>query len=457
MTTFGYDFENGASGGTITTTLAGSNSAAGTYATGAAHGSLCGQFTSGRYIRWTFASTGTLAFRYYLQVSGLGSGDTFVPVTYMHHGSNALDAGVLYDNSTGVLSAIDGGFGAFAGPTIVITPGAWYRVEMVLSTTGAHMSVYAGDSTTALGTLTKTGSFGTDMNGVDVGSVGSISSGSIFIDDFAYDTAATSEIGPVATGGSPSTGSAAGSFTFHGAASGSRVSRGSVSRGVVWAGAASGARPSTGRAAGAFVFTGSATGATPHRGAATAGVTWSGTAFGSAPTVGGKSGGAAGTITWSGAATGTAPVVGGKSGTATGSITWSGAANGATPKSGAGTGGIAWAGAATGSAPTVGGHSGSAAGTISWHGMAAGATGRGGSGVATLTWSGAAHGVTARAGNAARQLTWAGAAHGTSGSVGEPVTHPALTLTPTDRALSITSGTSTLTLAAVDNTLELLT
>ncbi|MGH3500112.1 MAG: hypothetical protein ACRDQA_04290 [Nocardioidaceae bacterium] len=146
----------------------------------------------------------------------------------------------------------------------------------------------------------------------------------------------------------PSEGTATGTFTWSGSATGSTAHSGSTSGGVTWAGSASGSTAHDGTTSGIITWSGTATGSTKHTGTAT------------------------GSIAWSGTATGHAPAVGAHSGTAAGTIVWTGATSGSTSHAGTTAGTLTWTGTASGHTPAVAMHSGTASGTLTWTGTAHG-------------------------------------------------------------------------------------
>lgn len=101
---------------------------------------------------------------------------------------------------------------------------------------------------------------------------------------------------------------------------------GSASGSVSWSGSATGTRTSSGASSGSLAYVGTATGATVHSGAASGSVTWAGSATGVAPTSVSE-GSAVGSVAWSGVATGSRP----SAGSASGSVAWSGTATGSSP------------------------------------------------------------------------------------------------------------------------------
>jgi hypothetical protein len=183
-------------------------------------------------------------------------------------------------------------------------------------------------------------------------------------------------------------GSATGTFSWEGAASGSAPAvlprTGSASGVWSFAGAAAGAATRRGSASGSWTFTGTAAGRALRKGGASG--SWQVT--GSAAGVSTRRGAAAGAWMFTAAATGSAPVVEAAEGAAAGAMAWTGAATGRTARRGAGTG--AW----------------------SFTGAASGRTVRRGSGTGTWSTSGAAAGRTTRRGTASGSLTYAGTAVG---------------------------------------------
>lgn len=214
-------------------------------------------------------------------------------------------------------------------------------------------------------------------------------------------------IRPAPAADPPNEGSATGSITWAGTATGTRVSSGAASGSIAWVGSSTGARVSQGAGSGSVVWSGTAEGEAPvvvQDGFATGTITWSGSATGARP----SAGSAAGAITWVGTAFGARV----SAGVAAGSIAWTGTATGSRTSSGAATGNIAWTGSATGESPTPGVQEGSAEGAISWVGTATGARPSAGAAFGNITWAGSASGTRTSLGSVIGTITWTGAATG---------------------------------------------
>jgi alkaline phosphatase D len=197
-------------------------------------------------------------------------------------------------------------------------------------------------------------------------------------------------------------GSASGTITWTGAATGARASEGSATGSVSSSGSSTGAAVHEGTASGSVTWVASATGVTAPEGSVTGSVTWSGTAAGEAPLLDGNGGPAAGAVSWVGSATGQNHPLGSASGTSL----RAGSAAGAADLEGGATGTTARAGSATGARAPVG----SAAGAVARAGAAEGQM--------PLGKVGSASGSTARSGSAAGKRVPKGTAAGTVSWVG---------------------------------------
>lgn len=248
----------------------------------------------------------------------------------------------------------------------------------------------------------------------------------------------------------PNVGYATGALDWTGTANGSIKPSGSASGAFSWAGAATGHETPHGSATGSLAFSGSATGSHVAQGSATGSTAFTGSATGHAPTVGSASGAASGTLewtgfangsfkasgqasaalSWSGSATGHTPVVGASSGASSGSLLWTGSAHGSTAHLGTAQGAFTWAGTAAGHAATVAESHGFTVGSLRFTGAAHGLADRKGAANSTLTWTGSAAGSTTHQGSANGSLAWDGRAHGLMGTLeaGLPADKPALTL-----------------------------
>lgn len=169
----------------------------------------------------------------------------------------------------------------------------------------------------------------------------------------------------------------------------SSVPNGSASGSFSFTGSASGEASHEGSANGTLSFTGSADGATDHSGDANGTFAWTGAADGTAPSSL-RSGSAVGTFTFLGNANGEAL----HNGSAAGSFAWGGTASGTTPHEGSATGSFIFTGSADGTAPGVAGSSGSASGAFTFAGTANGQTAHGGSAEGTFTFTGEAIGAS---------------------------------------------------------------
>ncbi len=155
--------------------------------------------------------------------------------------------------------------------------------------------------------------------------------------------------------------------------------------------AAGGAAPAQGSATGTWTTTGTATGRTERRGTAIG--TWTAAGTGTGATA--RRGTAIAAHAWTGTATGTAPAIGASEGAATGSHTWTGSAQGMAPaageSAGTATGTHAWTGTATGRRTSTG------TASTGWTatGSATGRTTAGGTAAAAHTWAGTATGISA--------------------------------------------------------------
>lgn len=139
-----------------------------------------------------------------------------------------------------------------------------------------------------------------------------------------------------------------------------------------------------GSAAGTVSWAGAATGHSVRHGSATGTVRWAGASSGHTT----RRGTTTGIVAWSAAAAGHTT----RHGAGTGGFSWAGLATGHVDRRGTVPGGVGWAGTAAGHAPTIASRHGAAAGTVSWSGASAGSTLRSGSAVGALEWSGQAAG-----------------------------------------------------------------
>jgi hypothetical protein len=162
----------------------------------------------------------------------------------------------------------------------------------------------------------------------------------------------------------PSTksGSASGSYTFAGSASGARTPKGSSTGNYTFAGAATGARDSEGSGSGSYTFSATAAGESDPQGSASGAYTWSGTAIGQTPDPDNSTGSAAGNYNFAGSATGARQ----PKGSADGAYTWAGSAAGKKVPAGSSSGTYAFAGSAAGERESRG----SASGNYGWAGIA---------------------------------------------------------------------------------------
>lgn len=149
-------------------------------------------------------------------------------------------------------------------------------------------------------------------------------------------------------GGTAAEGSAAGSFSFSGVASGAKTPKGSGSGGFAFAGSASGTKPQAGAASGGYAFAGSATGS--------------------------------------------APAAGVSQGSASGSYAFTGAAQGAFTARGAASGGFALAGTAEGQGTVYALHRGYGLAAHFWVGSATGKRTQRGSASGSFGFAGTAAG-----------------------------------------------------------------
>jgi hypothetical protein len=243
----------------------------------------------------------------------------------------------------------------------------------------------------------------------------------------------------------PAEGTASGSWTFAGSASGQKHPEGTASGSWTFAGTASGLTDREGIATGGFNFAGTASGDTPHEGTATGSHAWAGGATGETHPEGSTTGGwqfagtasgsadregtAAGSWNFAGVADGT----NGEGNRATGAWNFAGTATGAADYQGSVSGGYNYTGSASGGASASGTAAGTysfagnatgtrhpdgtAAGSHGWAGTATGSVDREGAATGTFNWSGAVAGTTSRSGTASGTHTWVGAAHGSDPSI----------------------------------------
>lgn len=214
----------------------------------------------------------------------------------------------------------------------------------------------------------------------------------------------------VATGATTDSGSAIGATSWVGSATGSSALSGSAAGSIAWTGAATGARGSSGAASGTAAWVGAATGTTTNSGSGSGSTSWVGAGTGITPGVDQSTGSGAGSVAWVGAATGSRT----SQGSATGTTSWVGAGSGSRTSLGSAAGSTAWVGVATGSTPAVGGASGTGAGNTSWTGVATGARTSTGAGVGATDWQGLAAGIVQSSGAGAGTVLWVGSAVGTS-------------------------------------------
>jgi hypothetical protein len=202
------------------------------------------------------------------------------------------------------------------------------------------------------------------------------------------------------------TGTAAGSYTFAGSATGKRVPKGSAAGAYTFAGTAAGKRVPKGTVSGAYTFTGTAAGKRVPKASAAGAYTDAGAATGTRT----PKSTATGTYTWAGATAGTTQ----RSATSTGTYIFTGSATGEKTQQGSAAGSYAWSGAATGTAPAIGAAEGSGAGTYTWAGSAAGTTLHEGTASGSYTVMGQAAGTAVRRGSTAATYVFAGEATGTA-------------------------------------------
>jgi hypothetical protein len=230
-----------------------------------------------------------------------------------------------------------------------------------------------------------------------------------------------------ATGSTTRSGSVTGAWAFVGTATGQKAQRGSASGMWALTGTASGARTPKGVAAGGWSFAGAATGVRAPEGLSDGTWAFSGSATGTAPTVGMSEGSASGTFAFNGVGVGDVPA---NDGTATGSVAFTGTATGSTTRSGVSAGSFTFTGSAAGVRQPEGAGSGaftfngaasgkrlpegSGTGSVDWTGSASGTTTRRGESSGSWSLAGSASGITVRRGAAAGTFTFAGGAVGTT-------------------------------------------
>lgn len=273
----------------------------------------------------------------------------------------------------------------------------------------------------------------------------------------------------VASGARTPKATAAGTFTFAGVAAGKRSPRGVATGTLTFTGSAAGTRAPKATGAGAWSFTGTTAGERAPKAGATGAWSFVGSATGKhAPSATGV-----GSWAFTGAATGAAPVVGGKTGTATGVWSYAGTAAGSraargtaagawsfsgttagqTTRSGTASGSLAWTGQAVGTAPAVGGRSGAGVGAWSFTGNATGARTASGTATGLLSWTGQAAGlrpvVGAKVGTASGSWAFTGVASGARAARGAGTGAWAYTGTAAGSSTRRGTGTGLLTWAGV--------
>jgi len=182
-------------------------------------------------------------------------------------------------------------------------------------------------------------------------------------------------------------GSASGTWTFAGTASGTRTPKGSAAGTLAYVGTASGVRTPKATADGTLAYSGTASGVRAPVGSATGTLDYAGTASGLTT----HSGTAAGSWSFTGAAEGEAPASA-ASGSASGTLAWSGTAVGTTARRGSATGSVAYVGTAAG----ITARSGSSSGAWAYVGSAVGVTQHRGTATGGVAYVGAAHGKASR-------------------------------------------------------------
>lgn len=217
--------------------------------------------------------------------------------------------------------------------------------------------------------------------------------------------------------GSSVTGIASGSVTLSGASSGAARVQGVASGLLSLTGSASGTAAVQGQGAGTITLTGAVAGAARAAGSASGSVTLSGTAAGAVPALGTASG----SVSLSGSAAGAAIA----QGQASGSVTLTGSAVGTTTPVTIGTasGTVTLTGSASGVAPARG----TASGSVSVTGSASGIAPEVGQGSGSLSLTGSASGTVAVRGAAAGALPLTGAASGIAPSLAQGVGQIAVT------------------------------
>lgn len=213
-----------------------------------------------------------------------------------------------------------------------------------------------------------------------------------------------------ATGHTLHAGSATGTGTATGSATGSALHDGSATGSVSITGSATGhTPPNNGSATGSVSITGSATGHTSHEGSATGSVSATGSATGHTA----HEGSATGSVSASGSATGSAL----HEGSATGSVSITGSASGTLVPHGTATGSVSATGSASGHTPAVGGMEGSATGSVSITGSASGHLPATGSATGLCSITGSASGTRDMHGSAAGGVNATGSASGHAPSI----------------------------------------
>lgn len=210
MTIQEYGFENGTDGAAITAALIGGTIGGANHghfsAAAAMHGSLGVAWLPSEKYYWAGwpASAAQIAVRFYVKLTS-DCDITNASIFNLNNGETRL-IGVSYVSDKG-LYAIDSGNATIGGDGNWITGsiplGTWYRCELVadLAAGSASLSVYAGDSTTPLGTkasasgLTFSQTTATTVR-VGVPSAAAWTTGSVYHDDVAWNAGGTAEIGP---------------------------------------------------------------------------------------------------------------------------------------------------------------------------------------------------------------------------------------------------------------------
>jgi hypothetical protein len=202
------------------------------------------------------------------------------------------------------------------------------------------------------------------------------------------------------------------------------IPSGTASGTYTWAGSASGVKVPSGTSSGTYTWAGSATGKKIQKGTGSGTYTWAGSATGSAPIVAMHNGTASGTYAFAGSASG----VKAPEGTGSGTYTWVGSASGARASAGSGGGAYVWASNAAGGTLADGtaagtyrfdaeatgyvNRAGTTSGVYGWAATASGTKQQTGSGAGTYTFASEASGVKRQGGSGTGTYNWAGSAEG---------------------------------------------